>query len=266
MKPTCPKCLGINLEMHFTDDGCQICYCRNPKCKHNSAPPEFFSAPPAMGAKLPEGKVPNYDTPETIVEHIIGMVADDGSITDYARELAIDYVCTRLLYAGGNYPPASPQLEQVAREIAAYVRGEFLKPLVCKPENDYLLDGLVPILQRHFPCSEGAGERDKCQICKGVQGGVPGNENVIEGVIVCDYCSATLLTWNNLRQAASPPVAAADFKTVNDCIEALNDAAELLKERHGSTGFDASVALIIEQTIQRLKSIETEAAPRKEKE
>lgn len=163
LQPRCPKCLGINLEIHFTDDGCQICYCRNPKCKHNAAPAEFFSAPPAMGAKLPEGKVPNYDTPETIVEHIVGMVADDGSITDYARELAIDYVRTRLLYAGGNYPPASP--EQVAREIAAYVRGEFLKPLVCKPENDYLLDGLVPILQRHFHGSEGAAHR------------IPENEN-----------------------------------------------------------------------------------------
>lgn len=51
LQPRCPKCRGINLEMHFTDDGCQICYCRNPKCKHNSVPAEFFSAPPAARVK-----------------------------------------------------------------------------------------------------------------------------------------------------------------------------------------------------------------------
>ena len=31
---------------------------------------------------------------------------------------------------------------------------------------------------------------DSCEICKGVKGGTPGNENVIDGVTVCDYCHA----------------------------------------------------------------------------
>lgn len=30
--------------------------------------------------------------------------------------------------------------------------------------------------------------RDNCQKCEGRKGGVPGNENRINGVVVCDYC------------------------------------------------------------------------------
>ena len=47
-----------------------------------------------------------------------------------------------------------------------------------------------------------------------------------------------------------------DFATVNGTLEILTDAAELLKEKDGSTGFDGSVALLIEQAMQRLKSID----------
>lgn len=39
---------------------------------------------------------------------------------------------------------------------------------------------------------------DKCQFCYGAKGGVPGNENRIGGVIVCDYCHALYL---NIRTA-----------------------------------------------------------------
>ena len=35
--------------------------------------------------------------------------------------------------------------------------------------------------------------RDKCQFCYGVKGGTPGNENRLNGVIVCDYCHALYL-------------------------------------------------------------------------
>lgn len=33
---------------------------------------------------------------------------------------------------------------------------------------------------------------DECQMCLGWSGGAPGNENIIDGVIVCDYCTAKL--------------------------------------------------------------------------
>jgi len=31
---------------------------------------------------------------------------------------------------------------------------------------------------------------DECEKCHGKRGGVRGNENVIDGHVVCDYCSA----------------------------------------------------------------------------
>lgn len=30
---------------------------------------------------------------------------------------------------------------------------------------------------------------DNCKVCKGAHGGVRGNENIICGVVICDYCS-----------------------------------------------------------------------------
>lgn len=34
--------------------------------------------------------------------------------------------------------------------------------------------------------------RDKCQACRGERGGVPGNENLVDGRTLCDYCTADL--------------------------------------------------------------------------
>lgn len=31
-------------------------------------------------------------------------------------------------------------------------------------------------------------DRDNCQVCLGLRGGVPGNENRWQGVVICDYC------------------------------------------------------------------------------
>ena len=36
----------------------------------------------------------------------------------------------------------------------------------------------------------GKGDLDNCEICHGVKGGLPGNENRIDGKVVCDYCDA----------------------------------------------------------------------------
>lgn len=33
-------------------------------------------------------------------------------------------------------------------------------------------------------------ELDNCRVCGGYRGGVPGNGNVVENLVVCDYCSA----------------------------------------------------------------------------
>lgn len=36
-------------------------------------------------------------------------------------------------------------------------------------------------------------QKDKCRFCRGTKGGMPGNENVIGGVVVCDYCTSLLI-------------------------------------------------------------------------
>lgn len=53
----------------------------------------------------------------------------------------------------------------------------------------------------------GKGKRDKCQVCDGWRGGTPGNENVLDGLTVCDYCASTMIRLKRLgwpRMATSP--------------------------------------------------------------
>lgn len=51
-------------------------------------------------------------------------------------------------------------------------------------------------------------KRDACQFCLGAKGGVPGNENVFNGVVACDYCSVLVLRaksgQNPLLSMATP--------------------------------------------------------------
>jgi len=30
---------------------------------------------------------------------------------------------------------------------------------------------------------------DNCEICKGAKGGIKGNENIVDGIVMCDYCT-----------------------------------------------------------------------------
>lgn len=48
-------------------------------------------------------------------------------------------------------------------------------------------------------------KRDGCERCHGERGGVPGNENVVNGVVLCDYCHADDLQ-RELDHAAVLPV------------------------------------------------------------
>ena len=32
-----------------------------------------------------------------------------------------------------------------------------------------------------------------CQICRGTRSSVPGNSNIINGIVVCDYCHADMM-------------------------------------------------------------------------
>ena len=35
-------------------------------------------------------------------------------------------------------------------------------------------------------------DRDNCELCFGTKGGVRGNENIINGQVICDYCHAAM--------------------------------------------------------------------------
>jgi hypothetical protein len=43
-------------------------------------------------------------------------------------------------------------------------------------------------------------ERDKCEICHGFRGGVRGNENRVDGIVMCDYCHATIAAYQAIKE------------------------------------------------------------------
>lgn len=49
-----------------------------------------------------------------------------------------------------------------------------------------------------------APAKDECEVCHGERGGVPGNENVIDGKIVCDNCHSKIMAERN--SPAAPPM------------------------------------------------------------
>jgi hypothetical protein len=53
------------------------------------------------------------------------------------------------------------------------------------------VDETVALLSQAAPvASAQAPAVDACQVCNGTKGGVAGNENIIGGKVVCDYCHA----------------------------------------------------------------------------
>ena len=39
---------------------------------------------------------------------------------------------------------------------------------------------------------------DNCEVCLGSSGGVRGNENIVDGVVTCDYCDSAGRTLNTI--------------------------------------------------------------------
>ena len=52
-------------------------------------------------------------------------------------------------------------------------------------------------------CYPGWTLLDKCEVCHGTKGGLPGNENHVNGLIMCDYCHAEDMYRRNI--SALPP-------------------------------------------------------------
>lgn len=58
---------------------------------------------------------------------------------------------------------------------------------------------MVQLQNKRIAELEAGTEGDACQMCLGAKGGVPGNENRIGDVIMCDYCHALYM---NAKQTA----------------------------------------------------------------
>jgi hypothetical protein len=52
--------------------------------------------------------------------------------------------------------------------------------------------------------------RDNCEVCRGERGGVLGNENRLNGRVLCDYCTADLIKTGDLKAASSHTSASND--------------------------------------------------------
>ncbi len=66
-----------------------------------------------------------------------------------------------------------------------------LEPLLSAAEEEIeQQQGKIRLLMStlHYECPE--KYPDNCVICKGTKGGVCGNENIIDGKVMCDYCHA----------------------------------------------------------------------------
>lgn len=84
---------------------------------------------------------------------------------------------------------------------------QFDKTLACLAELENMLEDKIHLLRNVNPDPEFRKtakevnklleelwnmQTDNCEICLGESGGTLGNENIIDGVTVCDYCHAEL--------------------------------------------------------------------------
>lgn len=63
------------------------------------------------------------------------------------------------------------------------------------PIQDALTTDAAQLVDRHLQrlAERAARPKDGCEICKGEKGGTPGNENIINDQVVCDYCHADMI-------------------------------------------------------------------------
>ncbi len=114
------------------------------------------------------------------------------------------------------------------------------------------------MLERDYELIEA---RDKCQFCLGHKGGTPGNENVIGGVVVCDFCTAlhmrTLEPIDPEKPIPEPitsEYAVAYGESWMD--SALAAQIKILRERAGMTQADLAEKIGTQQpAISRLEDV-----------
>lgn len=89
--------------------------------------------------------------------------------------------------------PATPEGEvvQLIYDIAAEQPGKLTLDRFVKliSDNTHVRVKIVRDIYRNA-----SQPKDKCHFCKGERGGVPGNENIVHGMTICDYCHADIIT------------------------------------------------------------------------
>lgn len=60
--------------------------------------------------------------------------------------------------------------------------GEYIPPKVfCHSANPVGVKNILGVIERYLGF-------DDCEICLGAKGGIKGNENIVDGIKMCDYC------------------------------------------------------------------------------
>lgn len=95
----------------------------------------------------------------------------------------------------GRDAPLNCLTAEQEREIMERIELNYPTPKVCPGCHAWDLGmAEVNFIQDCAGCAErmrkAAGVYDRCEVCHGMEGGIPGNENVVDGKIVCDYCHA----------------------------------------------------------------------------
>jgi hypothetical protein len=57
---------------------------------------------------------------------------------------------------------------------------------------------------------------NQCRFCKGARGGVPGNENIVYGMTICDYCHSDIITVE--RTVRDETLRAAGRLAINEAV------------------------------------------------
>lgn len=92
-----------------------------------------------------------------------------------------------------------PDLDAIRVQLYGYVEKARAIAQACPPSNPDDMSKDLDVLDGHLENIQGLLAMignppgpDGCQVCRGAKGGAPGNENVRDGVVVCDYCDVAI--------------------------------------------------------------------------
>jgi hypothetical protein len=92
----------------------------------------------------------------------------------------------RVVFAKHTYlPPLTPHYDEYKGHVFEVVSFHYNNTHVQLQDED------DEVKVKGYVHREDIRFADDCQVCHGKWGGIKGNENVIDGIIMCDYCSTT---------------------------------------------------------------------------